>query len=61
MTRQQAFALLVLGVGLVTAALTWRFGWIGLLAPGLVVLTYALVVDHDEPDRRVAEEVDWSE
>jgi hypothetical protein len=55
MTQRQAFALLLLGITLVTAALTWKFGWIGLLTPGSVVLLYSLIVDQKDPEVRIVE------
>jgi hypothetical protein len=53
MEQRQAFALLVLGVVLVTAALTWRFGWLGLLVPGAVIALYAFTVDTVSPEKEV--------
>jgi hypothetical protein len=54
MTRNQAFGLLVFGILAITAALTWRFGWIGLLCPGAFVFLWAIGVDQkDEPPKEV--------
>ena len=55
MEKRHAFALLVLGVILVTAALTWHFGWLGMLIPGAIVTLYALTVDAENPEREVEE------
>jgi hypothetical protein len=49
MTQKQAFALLLLGLSVVTGALTWHFGWLGLLVPGAVITLYAFTVDAKDP------------
>lgn len=47
MSKNQVFALLVFGVSLICAGLTWRFGWIGLLSVGAAVTLVSLGYDTE--------------
>lgn len=39
MTRREALYATLVAFILVAAGLTWRFGWYGLVGPGVVILT----------------------
>lgn len=46
MTRRESLAVLILAVLMVSAGLTWRFGWYGLVGPGVAVFLMALFTEH---------------
>lgn len=50
MTRREALYAALLAIALLTAGLTWRFGYYGLIGPGAVMLVGLLFMPIREDD-----------